>query len=336
MEWHSWGEVTAVLVEMTKVPMKALRGRKGKLIAILLVLLTLITWRGLDTLLGRGGGQAEASLPPSSTFGAVRNVTYEQAGGVNVKLDVYMPDHRGRFPAIVLIHGGFFYAGDKCQAKYDAAARYFTSAGFVVYDIDYRLAPKDGDFPTVYTCANGFTADISDLQGYHFPAALRDAAAAVRWVRDHGAKYKTDPGRISCVGESAGGTLCYGLGTKELVDVQAGWSGATKLDENFRRDISQNYIGCSLAACPATWRAASPYYSVTSTSSPAAIYNSSNEVIPQSQADLYARALTRAGVVNREKILPGSIHGINYANIRLPDGKRVWRDTADFIRNHER
>ncbi len=132
---------------------------------------------------------------------------------MSVKLDVYMPDASGPFPAIVLIHGGHFHRGDKCQAEYDAQARHFTSAGFVVYNIDYRLAPKYGTSSTVYKCVDGSTTDISSLQGNHFPVPLDDATAAVQWVRDNGASYKTDVSRISCVGESAGGTLCYGLGT---------------------------------------------------------------------------------------------------------------------------
>jgi acetyl esterase len=272
--------------------------------------------------------------PPAAALTVTKNVIYEQVGGIDLPLDVYMPDRSGLFPGIVFIHGGQFHRGDKCQSKYVAQARHLASAGFVVYSIDYRLAPKLGSYSTTYQCSDGTTTDISYLQGNHFPAAPDDVHAAVQWVATNGSLYKTDTSRISCVGESAGGTLCYGLATDASVDVAAGWSGPTKLDEGFKIDNSTNYIGCSLSSCPDTWKAASPYYWVTPSSAPTDIYNSSSEVIPRSQADLFAQALDQAGVAEQEVILDGSKHGVAYANTVLPNGRTVWQDTTDFIKAH--
>ena len=87
--------------------------------------------------------------------------------------------------------------------------------------------------------------------------------------------------------------------------------------------------------CAAKYRAASPYYSVGSNSAPAAIYNSADEIIPRSQAELYARALRAAGVTEKVTIISGSKHAEAYAGTPLPSGKPVYRDTAEFIRQHE-
>lgn len=86
--------------------------------------------------------------------------------------------------------------------------------------------------------------------------------------------------------------------------------------------------------CAARYRAASPYYSVNPNSAPAAIYNSSHELIPRSQAELYAGALQAAGVIEKLTIIPGDRHAEAYAGTRLPSGIPVYRDTAEFIRKH--
>ena len=57
------------------------------------------------------------------------------------------------------------------------------SSGAAVLSVDYRLAPE-----------------------YPFPAALEDAVAAYKWLRDKG--YESD--RIIVVGDSAGGGLADG------------------------------------------------------------------------------------------------------------------------------
>lgn len=275
-------------------------------------------------------------VPAHAAVSVTKNVVYRQVNGIDLRLDVYKPGGTVTLPAILFIHGGMFHRGDKCQSKYVGPARRLASAGFVVYSIDYRLAPKLGTYSTVYKCADGTTTDISYLQDNHYPAAPDDVLAAVQWIKANGASYRTDTSRISCVGESAGGSLCYGLGTGASVNVEAGWSGPTKLDEAaLNTTNSTNYIGCTLSACPDTWKAASPYYSVASTSAPAAIYNSSTEAIPQSQADMFALALDQAGVTEQETIIPGSKHGVSYANTVLPNGRTVWQDTADFISSHD-
>ncbi len=269
----------------------------------------------------------------SAATTVVKDVTYRDVAGVNLTLDVYMPGGAGPYPAIVFIHGGMFYTGDKCQRKFVARSKNFASAGYVVYNINYRLAPRGGNSPTVLNCADGSTTDISYLQGNHYPAAHNDATAAVNWVRANASSYKSDASRTSCVGSSAGGTLCYWLGAKALVDVQAGWSGPVRMDVT-KTSIHENYMGCSLSVCRDDWRAGSAYYNVDSNSQPAAIYNSSNETIPRSDADAYADALSAAGVENQKTILEGTKHADAYAADVLPNGKTVWRDTADFIAAH--
>src|ERR687885_131409 len=72
--------------------------------------------------------------------------------------------------------------------------------------------------------------------------------------------------------------------------------------------------------CSARYKEASPYYSISSKSAPAAIYNSANEAIPESQARLYADRLRAAGVTERLTIIPGTRHAEAYERVVLRSG----------------
>ncbi|MEJ7733833.1 MAG: alpha/beta hydrolase fold domain-containing protein, partial [Polyangiaceae bacterium] len=60
--------------------------------------------------------------------------------------------------------------------------------GYAVFNINYRLAPRDP-----------------------FPAAVQDVAAAYRWVVDNAAAWGADAGRLVLAGESAGANLAATL-----------------------------------------------------------------------------------------------------------------------------
>ncbi len=116
------------------------------------------------------------------------DIEYASAGGESQKLDACVPDGPGPFPAVILVHGGGWNAGDKSggpQKGYMAPMHdALTKGGFVWFSINYRLAPK-----------------------HQYPANIEDVEAAIRWVKAHAAEYHVDPARIALSGESAGGHL---------------------------------------------------------------------------------------------------------------------------------
>ncbi len=116
------------------------------------------------------------------------DVEYGQAGGESLKLDAYVPDGAGPFPAVILVHGGGWNAGDKSggpKKGYMAPMHEpLAKAGFAWFSINYRLAPK-----------------------HPYPACIEDVETAIRWVKAHAAEYHLDPKRIALSGESAGGHL---------------------------------------------------------------------------------------------------------------------------------
>ena len=89
----------------------------------------------------------------------------------------------GALPVLVWFHGGGWTVGD--LDSYDVlCAELSLLSGAAVLSVDYRLGPE-----------------------HRFPAAVEDAAFAVRFVRQHAAELAIDPGRLAVGGDSAGGNL---------------------------------------------------------------------------------------------------------------------------------
>ncbi|MET0553428.1 MAG: pectinesterase family protein [Vicinamibacteria bacterium] len=121
----------------------------------------------------------EAAAPCDGRLQA--DVEYARAGGERLALDVCVPNGRGPFAAVLLVHGGGWSSGDRTQAA-RALRGPLVAAGIGWIALDYRLAPR-----------------------HRHPAAVEDVRAAVVWTKAHAAALGLDPGRLALLGESAGG-----------------------------------------------------------------------------------------------------------------------------------
>lgn len=134
-------------------------------------------------------------------------------------LDVYVPP-ANKFPlprpAVLYIHGGSFRILSKDTHWLLAAL--LASRGYVVFNIDYRLAPKT-----------------------RYPGAIEDAAAAYIWVCENAARFGGDANELVLAGESAGANLIMG----------ATIASAYERDEPFAKRIFATGIAPKvvLAAC---------------------------------------------------------------------------------------
>jgi acetyl esterase/lipase len=113
------------------------------------------------------------------------NVEYgaTSAGGP-LLMDVYEPETESGplRPLVIFVHGGGFTGGARSSvARYVSS---YTSAGFIIAAIDYRLAREAP-----------------------FPAAPTDVLTAVRYFRVNASRWNLDPNRIGLFGTSAGGHL---------------------------------------------------------------------------------------------------------------------------------
>lgn len=129
------------------------------------------------------------------------DIEYGAAGGESLKLDASIPDGPGPFPAVILVHGGGWTAGDKSggpQKGYMAPMHGpLEKAGYAWFSINYRLAPK-----------------------HPYPACVEDVETAIRWVKAHAAEYRIDPARIALAGESAGGHLVALVATRMTAETR--------------------------------------------------------------------------------------------------------------------
>jgi para-nitrobenzyl esterase len=107
-------------------------------------------------------------------------------------LNVWAPQGAGPHPVLVWFHGGSFVIGASSQPVYDGALL-AAEQSVVVVTVNYRLG------------ALGFL-DARPLGGVA-NCGVRDAIAALTWVREHIHAFGGDPSRLTAFGESAGGGL---------------------------------------------------------------------------------------------------------------------------------
>lgn len=123
---------------------------------------------------------------------AERNLVYahiEQTefGPRDLHLDLFHPKKKGKYPVLVMIHGGGWRAGNK--ALQIPMAEMIASRGFVTVAVEYQLSLEA-----------------------KYPAAVHNIKAAIRWLRAHAAEYNIDPDFIAISGCSAGGQLASLVG----------------------------------------------------------------------------------------------------------------------------
>lgn len=115
------------------------------------------------------------------------------------KLDIYIPrDPAEKRDVVVFFYGGSWKGGSR--GDYRFAGEAFASHGYVTVIPDYRVYPE-----------------------VHFPAFVRDGAAAVAWVQSNIEALGGNPRRIFLAGHSAGGHIAAMLSVAPefLIEAQA-------------------------------------------------------------------------------------------------------------------
>lgn len=131
----------------------------------------------------RVGVAAESRTPTQD------GIVYGVADGQQLTMDYYAPKGQGPHPIAIIIHGGGYHGGDSKSGSEAYVADFLAPAGYVVFSVNYRLAPK-----------------------YPYPYMVLDVQRAVRFIRHNAAKWDGDPDKIALVGGSAGGFLSNMVG----------------------------------------------------------------------------------------------------------------------------
>src|SRR3954452_8258318 len=110
------------------------------------------------------GRELKAQSEP--VFVTTSDIPYAKINGTELKLDITAPkDKKGTLPAVMVIHGGAWRAGNKRDCQFIMPD--FARKGYVAISPQYRFCPKET-----------------------FPAQVEDVKAAVRWVKSHAKEYQ--------------------------------------------------------------------------------------------------------------------------------------------------
>jgi acetyl esterase len=251
---------------------------------------------------------AKRAVVNPTTIKVVTDLTYGVADGVPLRLDICMPVAKKGIalsfrPAIVSIHGGSWLEGDKAEPQWRAVCTWLASAGYVVADVDYRLAPR-----------------------YVYPDESDDVESAVEWLRSpaEAKRFGIDPTLIGAFGGSAGGNLAALVGTSGSGPLDVGHRVAAVAELSGPADLTAkaaehpilrprvlSYLGCrSYANCPQAIPA-SPIDIVDPSDPPFFIAHSVDELIPLSQSVNFAARLRSAGIAVTLVEEPGALHSIS-------------------------
>ncbi len=92
-----------------------------------------------------------------------------------------------RRPGVLILPGGGYHFVSPREAE--PVAMRFLAQGYAAFVLDYSVAPST------------------------FPTALREAAMAMKYIREHADVLEMNPSMVASIGFSAGGHLCGTLGT---------------------------------------------------------------------------------------------------------------------------
>ena len=135
---------------------------------------------------------------------AADGLVFGEADGQKLTMDYYAPKGPGVHPIAIIIHGGGYQRGDSKSGSEAYCADFLAPAGYAVFSVNYRLAPK-----------------------YPYPYMVYDVQRAVRYLRHNARNWSADPEKIALLGGSAGGFLSnmVGLLGAALPRRRTRWSG---------------------------------------------------------------------------------------------------------------
>lgn len=138
---------------------------------------------------------------------AYRNMVYTQLGDTpfgprDLRVDLFTPEKPGQYPALIMVHGGGWRAGEKSLQV--PMAQRIAARGFVTVAVEYQLSLEA-----------------------RYPAAIYNIKAAIRWMRANAILFNIDTTRIAISGCSAGGQLAMLVGMTNGVQQFEGSMGNT-------------------------------------------------------------------------------------------------------------
>jgi acetyl esterase/lipase len=249
---------------------------------------------------------AASPQAPSPAFANLDYAKADPATSNGHKLDLFIPDGTGPFPAVIWT-GGSAWMADTGKNTAGRFAPALLAAGYAVAGVSIR----------------------SSSQAI-FPAQLHDIKAAIRWLRANAGKYRLNPDRIGISGDSSGGwTTAMAAVTGDAPDME-GAVGTTGVSSAVQAAVAfypptnfvqmdfwalrtctagmrgcmahdpadspeSRVVGCAIQSCPEKVRAASPLGYITAADPPIMIlHGDSDPLVPHNQGEQLYMALNKA------------------------------------------
>jgi acetyl esterase len=245
---------------------------------------------------------------------------------------VVPPKGAGPFPVLVYLHGGAWIGGSPTTHR--KLGHRFAEAGFLVVNVDYRLAPE-----------------------HPFPTPLADCVAAIRWAVREAARWGGDRSRIAVAGDSAGGNLAaaaaaalhgdadqpkaclliYGVFDFARLDEDiAGFDAIAagmpaEAGEKLQRLMIASYLGASPSAATLADPRVSPVHAAHRLPPTHLVAGSADPLVRQARA--LAERLAAAGIEYELFVDEGMPHG--YVQMEfLPAARPAIDRMVAFLRKH--
>lgn len=227
-----------------------------------------------------------------------KDVTFAEAEGRELKLDVYYPNlEMDKRTAVIQLYGGGFANGNK-DGRNTVSASLLAERGYLGICTTYRLS-----------------------QEVKWPAPLHDVKATIRWTRAHATELGIDPERITLAGYSAGGLLALvAAGTADLPEFEGDLgpkdvgSGVAAVMAYFAASIRRPAEGGDHHVMPAgsddaTYAAADPLNHIGSAYPPTVLFHgTADDVVPHTQSVDFSEKLRAAGVATEYHIFDAMPH----------------------------
>ena len=260
-----------------------------------------------------------------NNFRIIPNITYRQANGVELKIDVYQSRNQsGPTPTFIYYHGGGWVGGSK-EANVLRLIPYLEK-GWSAVNVQYRLG------------------NVSLA-----PAAVEDSLCALRWVIRNAERYDFDPDRIVVSGNSAGGHLalttgitppeaeldrqCLGSETPKVAAI-VNWYGITDvgdlLDGQNQKSYAVRWLGAQSNKDEIAERVSPLSYIRKNLPPIISIHGDADPVVPYDHALKLHQRLDRVEVVNELITVPNGLHG----GFPAAEMKRIYDSIFTFLKNN--
>lgn len=259
----------------------------------------------------RGAVAESGKTGAGNPYTVFKDLLYPGAAGEQTA-DVYLPEKESAAPrpALLVIHGGGWFAGDKGGVRQIELAQFAVDEGYAAVSINYSLTKFAGGNPRAQKLRAGW------------PNNLLDCKCALRWMKQNAAALGIDAERIAVAGGSAGGHLALMLGLSAHHETLNEMGGFQKDDNSVRCIIDfygatnlRNFEVYSLFSERDRYDVkmhalASPIEHVNKDSPPVLILHGSldNDVEPIHAEELAAKA-GRLGAVCEYVSVEGAGHG---------------------------